>query len=497
MYVAITDDPRRPDVDNGDAMGTAPLTSVQIGEMDLEHFATVLSPSQFDEMRAGILRARRLFAGRRIWNVSSTARGGGVAEMLTTLLAYARGVAVDARWEVIGGSPEFFAITKRIHNRLHGFTGDGGALGAYEREVYEQTLSPSGEALAAKLADGELVILHDPQTAGLVPAVRACGVPVVWRCHVGIDESNELVRDTWRFLAPYVSMADATVFSRSAFVWEGLDPARVRIITPSLDAFAPKNQALAEPAVASIMAAAGLRRDEADEAPSFTRMNGRTELVRRAATLTEERPLLAGESFIAQVSRWDALKDPAGVIRSFAEHIAPRCDAHLLYAGPEVDGVCDDPEGAQVLEDVREQWSALAPDARERVHLATLPMSDPEENAAIVNALQRAATVVVQKSLAEGFGLTVAEAMWKARPVVASSVGGIKDQIENGCSGLLLEMPVDLATFGTAVRSLLDDRDSAAAMGAAARERVRERFLGPRALLDYLALLADLLPAGA
>jgi trehalose synthase len=461
--------------------------------MSLERFASVLLPEKLKELRAGILEARALFAGRTVWNVSSTACGGGVAEMLTTLLAYARGIDIDARWEVIGGDAAFFAVTKRIHNRLHGFAGDGGPLGEAERDLYERTLAPSGEALSEKIRSGDIVILHDPQTAGLVPAVRACGVPVVWRCHVGVDQPNALVRETWRFLERYVAAADAMVFSRTRFVWEGLDPARLAIITPSLDAFDPKNQQLDEPTVAAILAASGLRDDSPTAPPAFTRMDGTIDLVRRRATLIEERPLRAGESFVVQVSRWDALKDPRGVIEGFAEYIAPHCDAHLVYAGPDVEGVADDPEGALVLAAVRAQWEALPSEHRARIHLAVLPVADAQENAAIVNALQRAATVVVQKSLAEGFGLTVAEALWKARPVAASRIGGIQDQIEDGRSGLLLDHPSDLAPFGAAVRRLLDDRVAAGAMGIAARERVRDRFLGPRSLLDYLELLGSLL----
>jgi trehalose synthase len=474
-------------------MQASPLTSVDVGEMPLERFAGVLRPEQLDELRAGILEARTVFAGRTVWNVSSTARGGGVAEMLTTLLAYARGVGVDARWEVIGGDAAFFAVTKRIHNRLHGFAGDGGTLGEAERDIYEATLGASGEALSRMICSGDIVILHDPQTAGLVPAVHACGVPVVWRCHVGVDEPNALVRETWRFLEPYVVAADATVFSRMAFVWEGLDRARAAIITPSIDAFAPKNQLLDEPTVAAILAASGLRHDSPSAPPAFTRMDGTISLVRRRATLIEERPLRPAESCVVQVSRWDALKDPGGVVAGFAEYIAPHCDAHLVYAGPDVEGVADDPEAALVLDAVHEQWAALPRELRARIHLAMLPMADQQENAAIVNALQRASTVVVQKSLAEGFGLTVAEAMWKARPVAASRIGGIQDQIEHGRSGLLLDEPSDLALFGATVRRLLDDCVAAAAMGIAARERVRDQFLGPRSLLDYLELLGRLL----
>ena len=470
-----------------------PLSNVEVGELPLARFASLLAAEHYEQLSSGITRGRELFAGRTVWNVSSTARGGGVAEMLSTLLAYARGAGIDARWQVISGESDFFTMTKRIHNRLHGFDGDGGPLGEGERERYTQALEQGAQALASKLGPDDVVILHDPQTAGLVPAVRARGVPVVWRCHVGIDEPSDPVREAWRFLMPFVGDAHATVFSRPAFVWEGLDRDRVSIIAPSLDAFAPKNQDLGEPAVDAILAAAGLRAGCSDVDPAYERVEGQTALVARRARVTEGRPLQAHERYVAQVSRWDALKDHGGVIAGFAAHVAPHSDAHLICAGPEVEGVSDDPEGAAVLREVCEQWQQLPGDLRERVHVAVLPMDDWQENAAMVNALQRGASVVIQKSLAEGFGLTVAEAMWKSRPVAASRIGGIQDQIEDGRSGVLLDRPSDLEAFGAAVRGLLDDPDGARAMGEAARERVRERFLEPRSLLDYLTLLHTVL----
>jgi trehalose synthase len=178
--------------------------------------------------------------------------------------------------------------------------------------------------------------------------------------------------------------------------------------------------------------------------------------------------------------------------RGFAEHVAPQTDAHLVLAGPSVAHVTDDPEGLEVCQEVQREWESLPRGLAERVHLATLQMDDPEENAVVVNALQRRAQVVVQKSLAEGFGLTVAEAMWKGRPVVASAIGGIRDQIEDGVSGCLIQ-PEDLETFGARVRTLLQRPADAEAMGTRARERVRHEFLGSRHLLQYLQLLGTLL----
>jgi trehalose synthase len=217
-------------------------------------------------------------------------------------------------------------------------------------------------------------------------------------------------------------------------------------------------------------------------------MDGSKGAIEHEAEVLEEEPLQPDDRYVLQVSRWDRLKDPLGVIRGFAEHVAPHTDAHLVYAGPAVDDVADDPEGAEVLEQARELWHELPDEARARVHLATLPMDDLDENAAIVNALQRRATVVVQKSIAEGFGLTVAEAMWKERPVIGSRVGGIQDQIVDGVSGLLVD-PTDHTAVGRAIADLLGDPERAGEMGRRAHTRVGDEFLPPR----YLTRLLDLL----
>jgi trehalose synthase len=468
----------------------AGITSVDIGVFPLDRFESVLDEERMDEVREGAEHAREVLGDRTMWHVNSTARGGGVAEMLIALLPYARGAGVDARWVVIKGDQPFFKVTKRIHNLLHGSRGDGGDLGDVEREAYESALEPNARELAELVDDDDIVVLHDPQTAGLVPAVKETGARAVWRCHVGLDEPNDDARRAWEFLRGYVSQADAYVFSRDAFVWEDLDRDRGSIIAPSIDAFAPKNQDLSEDTVDAILAHTGIVCEPArGESPEFTRMDGSKGTIEHTAELLEEAPLELGDRYVLQVSRWDRLKDPLGVIRGFAEHVD---SAHLIYAGPAVDDVADDPEGADVLEEARGLWRSLPDDARARIHLATLPMDDLDENAAIVNALQRRATIVVQKSLAEGFGLTVAEAMWKGRPVIASRIGGIQDQIEDGRCGILLDDPSDLEAYGKAVSALLNDPDRAAKIGAAARERVKDRFLGTESLLQYLALIEPL-----
>jgi trehalose synthase len=457
-------------------------------------FRSALGPERFEELERGFERARALLAGRAVWNVNSTARGGGVVELLRPLVGYARGVGVDARWLVIEGTPAFYEVTKRIHNRLHGFAGDAGPLDERARRIYQEGLAANAAALADRLRPRDVVILHDPQTAGLVPALRPSTAAVIWRCHVGVDAPNELVREAWRFLQRYVVGADVCVFSRDTFAWEGISRDRVAIIAPTIDAFTPKNYDLTPAAVATILSSCGLiAGDGRAEPATFRRQDGTPGRVERRVELIEDEHLRAESPIVVQVSRWDALKDPIGVIRGFADHVPSETGCRLVYAGPSVDAVADDPEGAQVLRDAVSARALLPLDARRRIHLATLPMDDLEENAVIVNALQRHARVVAQKSIAEGFGLTVAEAMWKGRPVVASGVGGIADQIVDGESGILLADAHDLAAFGRALTALLTDQERAERLGRAARERVRERFLSARSLLDYLAVIERVL----
>jgi trehalose synthase len=401
---------------------------------------------------------------------------------------------VDVRWLTISGNPDFFKMTKRLHNHLHESEGDGGPLGPAEREVYEAALGEAADELDELVQPGDIVYIHDPQPAGLVPHVVANDVNVIWRCHVGVDNPGELARGAWDFLRRYVVDADAYVFSRERFVWEGLDADRIWIVPPSIDAFSPKNQDLEPNAVRAILAAIGVEEGDRSGRPLFQRFDGSQARVGRRADLVQDEPVPDDARLISQVSRWDRLKDPVGVLRSFADYV--KADgAHLLLAGPSVAGVSDDPEGAEVLEEVTASRADLPEDRRRRVHLASLPMDDVEENAAMVNAIQRRSDVVVQKSLAEGFGLTVAEAMWKARPMVASRVGGIQDQIEDGVSGVLIDDPTDLEAVAQAIDAFIADPGRAGEVGKAARQRVIDEFLGTRSLLQYMHLMEKLLSA--
>ena len=289
------------------------------------------------------LQISRLLAERTVWNVSSTSRGGGVAEMLQTMLAYGRGAGVDTRWLVIDGTPAFFATTKRLHNLLHGSAGDGGCLGHAERTVYLEVLAQALKPLRAVVRSGDVVVLHDPQTAGLVDGVRALGAHVVWRCHIGRDERNELTEAGWSFLREFVGGAEAFVFSRSEFTPSWVPNDRLFVIPPSLDPFSAKNAPLDDVEVAATLGMAGLVDPEGKRpsAVSFDRRDGsRGTLRAHSGLLLEGSPVPAYARTVLQVSRWDRLKDMTGVLSGFAEHVESLPDdVHLLLAGPDVDGV--------------------------------------------------------------------------------------------------------------------------------------------------------------
>jgi trehalose synthase len=473
--------------------GLAPRP-VDISPLSPARFRRLLDDEALQEFERGIAEAREVMQGRVIWNVNSTAVGGGVAEMLRSFLAYTRGAGIDVRWMVITGTPDFFRITKRIHNFLHGSPGDGGELGDAEAHIYRSVTAENAEHLAAATRPDDVVILHDPQTAGLAGRLKETGATVVWRSHIGAERPNELVELAWKFLAPYLDQADACIFSRRAYVPAWAKAVRTEVIQPSIDVFSPKNQDLGKEVVQSILSHVGLVVDRAtDVAPTFTRADGTPGRVDHfCEVLSTGPPPDFDDPLVVQISRWDRLKDPRGVMAGFADHVAPRSDAHLILAGPTVHAVADDPEGAETLDETEAAWRKLPHARRSRVHLACIPMIDYEENAAIVNALQRHATVVVQKSIEEGFGLTVAEAMWKARPVVASAVGGIKDQIEDGKTGLLLENPRDLMAFAEAVVRLLEDEKLATRIGRSAHEHVRQHFLANRHALQYISLFVSM-----
>jgi trehalose synthase len=375
--------------------------------------------------------------GLRVVHVNSTRQGGGVAEILGTLVPLMRALGLEVRWETVSGGPLFFECTKKLHNALQG---QPAVLTDALRKEYEATTRRNAEELADVLREADVVFIHDPQPAALIAQVPERRGKWIWRCHIDVSHPH---RPVWRFLRPFVERYDASVFSMPDFAQ--MLPHNVYLIPPSIDPLSEKNVDLPTDEVRRICGRLGL---------------------------DVERPLML------QVSRFDRFKDPVGVIEAYrlATTFAPTLQ--LVLAGGDAS---DDPEGDAVLAEVR----AAARDDPD-IHVLLLP---PDAHRTI-NALQRAADVVLQKSTREGFGLTVAEAMWKGKPVIGGDVGGIRLQVVNHHTGFLVSSPEGAALR---IRMLLSHRDLLADMGRKAREFVRESFLITRQLREYLTLMVALL----
>jgi len=377
-------------------------------------------------------------AGSRLLNVSSTAFGGGVAELVPTQVALMRDLGIDARWKLFEGSGDFFAVTKAAHNGLQG--GEVPWTTTMERTYLERIRANASEWSA----DFDFVLVHDPQPAALLTFVEDGSAHTgrwMWRCHIQLSQPQEAV---WRFFAAHVARYDAVIFTAQEFVQPGIT-GRVALIPPSIDPLAPKN------------------------APMDT--NSARAIVRSFGVDTE-RPI------VTQVSRFDPWKDPLGVIDAYRLVKRSVPTVQLVMIGSLAH---DDPEGMHYLE-LTERHRGGDPD----VHILT---NLQDVGQVEVNAFQRASDVILQKSLREGFGLTASEAMWKERPVVAGAVGGLKLQVRDGTSGYLVDTVEDCADR---TLELLHDPALRVRMGKAGREEVRRRFLSTREVEDHLNLMASL-----
>jgi trehalose synthase len=467
----------------GEALAEIPLET-----RDFEDLGRYLLMPMMQRVRVARQRAGELLGGRTVWMVNSAALGGGVAQMLRTLLPYWKGAGIDVRWVVLRGSAEFFRVTKRLHNHLHGEPGDGDVLGIEELTTLDQAALYHVEALTSLLSPGDVVVLHDPQTAAMSVPLERTGATVIWRCHIGIDHHNEYSRNAWRCLRPRLAGVRHFVFSRYASLPEWLGGPETSIVTPGIDPRSTKNLPMPYGAARAIVQQLGVAAGVPPAAaPRYARPDGSVATLATGPTVVDSDgpPDWGRDPVVVSLARWDRIKDPLGILDGFVERVVPATGAHLLLAGPDASQVADDPEAEAVFAGVRDRWRRLPPWARARVHLACFPLTPPEENAAMVNAIQRLAAVVVKKSVQEGFGLGVTEAMWKARPVVASAVGGHLEQVQHRNSGLLVD-PGDVAAFGDAIVELLRDPPLAARLGQAGRERVRALFLNDRHFVRWI-----------
>lgn len=387
----------------------------------LDDYILIVGQSVIDELK---LLAERL-KDKTVLHVNSTALGGGVAEILNRMVPLLNELGVKSRWEVIKGGEQFFDVTKKIHNALHG---KSELLTRNDFEIFLENTEKNAQEFNA---NADIVMIHDPQPIGLIQ--KKAGNRWIWRCHVDVSKPDP---GAWNFLQKFILQYDGVVFSAPNFA-QPL-PIRQFLISPSIDPLSDKNRELEPEVISSVLEKYGIPQDK---------------------------------PIVTQISRFDRLKDPLGVIEAYLM-VKKYVDCRLILAGGTAH---DDPEGIQVYQEVMEK-ACQDPD----IHVILLPHNDLE-----VNALQRASTVIVQKSIKEGFGLTVTEALWKAKPVVASHVGGIPLQVTHKYSGLLCHS-IEGATFS--IKQLLHSPEYAARLGKNGREHVRNNFLLTRHLRDYLLL---------
>lgn len=467
---------------------------VEITQVDVPVPAAL--PASGDRVVAA---ARDALAGRTVWHVNTTAVGGGVAELLRSTLPRHQRAGIDARWLVMRAGPDFFGITKQLHHLFHDSDGGGRELAGAEFETYERTTREAAVQAQRLMTPGDVVLLHDPQTLGMAPPLRQAGMRVAWRSHIGTSRPGPAVAAAWRFLTPFLPAPLCTVFSLPEYVPPGLTAARVRIIAPTIDETSDKCRPMAEAEIRDVLTAIGLA--GAPAPPGHGLDAALTAYAAHRVRVWQDEPLDLGVPALLQLARWDPLKDMAGTLTAFARHIAPVTGAHLVLAGPDPADIADDPENLAVFAAVLRARAALPDATRRRVHLVALGLADDDAelraNALVVNALQRHASVIAQKSLEEGFGLAVAEAMWKSRPLVATAVGGIGLQVTHGVTGLLVADPADLETFGRQTARLLGDPVLRRTLGRAAHDHCAAHYLAAREFHDLARLYLDLCGAGA
>jgi len=484
--------------------------------VEIEHPQTLDDYEAIAHLAAGARQLREdaapvapRMAGRTVWMVSSTAKGGGVAEMLPGLVRLLRDVGVATRWAVIETDrPEFFQLTKRIHNLIHG-EGDP-RLSGEDRDLFEAANRDNADRLAPFLNPGDVLIVHDPQPMPIAGLLRErVEVHAVWRCHIGLDFETSATRAAWEFLEPYGAAYGRAVFSAPEYVPAFLE-GRASIIAPGIDPLSSKNRDMHVHEVVRVLANSALTPTTGPVLrPPFGHLANRLQPdgTFRPAIWPEDIGLLV-RPILTQISRWDRLKGFLPLLHAFAtmkrrihsddKRFAPlhqrRLEiARLVLAGPEPEGVADDPEAAGVLEDLKRACLALDHATQADIAIVTLPMRAPRENALMVNALQRASSIVVQNSLREGFGLTVAEAMWKRIPVLSDSRAcGPRQQVRDGIDGRLVRDPEDTDELADALVDVLTDSARADVWGHAARRHVHDRFLVFNQLSAWLKVLEEL-----
>ena len=445
--------------------------------------------------------------GRKLWMVNSTAKGGGVAEMMGTIVGMLRELGVPTEWAVIGTErTEFFLLTKQIHNMIHG--AGNSKISAEHRELYDLVSRELADEFRERISKDDILVIHDPQPLGMGALLKKeLGVPAMWRCHIGLDDQTPQTKAVWEFLRPHVETYDHTVFTAPEYVPEFLH-GHFSLIFPALDPMSHKNEHLSAHALARVLCNAGLMREH-NPVPTqtfpFTAERLQPDGTLGPATSPEEIGLLY-RTVITQISRWDKLKGWEPLLEAFTnlkrrakngglkltDDQRRRIDsARLVMAGPETAAVADDPEAAEVLKALCSTYCELEPEIQRDVALLSLPMGSSRINALMVNALQRCSSIIVQNSIQEGFGLTVTEAMWKRIAVMGSTACGIRHQIRDGVDGCLVQDSSSAEAVERVLLEMLNDEEMCETYALSAQRRANDEFLVFAQVRHWLEVLTE------
>jgi trehalose synthase len=471
-----------------------------IEKIEINNMLTLDEFANFPHLTSSVLELQAEAAtivhklrGKTVWMVNSTARGGGVAEMLPMLIHMIRELGVNINWLVLNSdNTKFFQVTKRIHNMIHGSGFPG--FTHEERKIYESVNKENVDELMQFVKEGDVVVVHDPQPMALGKFLRdKIDVKTIWRCHIGLDVSNENTRSAWEFLKPYADSYDLGVFTAPEYIPPYMT-GKAKIITPAIDPLSDKNKDLSPHKLIGILCNSGII---PERHPVVT--NGFENRVMRLqadgryapATIPDEIGILYRPT-IFQVSRWDHLKGFKPLLDAFVHlkcsvrnNMKNISNAHrrrmelarLVLAGPDPSSIQDDPEGQEVLLELSAAFRSIKPDIQRDIVLLTLPMQSRKENALMVNALHRCSSIVVQNSLQEGFGLTCTEAMWKAIPVLVSNACGLRQQVRDKIDGRMVYSANDKKEIANLINYMLSEPSKREQWGLSAKKRVLHEFL--------------------
>jgi trehalose synthase len=458
---------------------------------------------------------------KRLIMINSTATGGGVAEMLPRLMYLIKYFNINVVWKVLKTDiTEFFTLTKKIHNFIHGENPSKleVSFSREEKILYEKVNEDNAKELINFLQPGDIVMIHDPQPCSLIKFIRqkfkSCEVPCYWRCHIGYDRETKETKAAWNFLEEYVKMYDLTVFSTKEYV-PNFAP-NPRIVSPSLHPLDYKNKNLRFPEITNILKKSGIIPYKSDFMTKNEEYEHKVKIYDpfvKSFVIPSESETMSQFGFterpiIFQISRWDALKGWSELLDAFvyiknnlenldlikSEKVRKYCDRMaLVMAGPDCSKVSDDPEGAIVLKNLMDKIDALPEQHKSSVALLNLPLNVRYENALMVNALQRISSIVVQNSIKEGFGLTLTEALWKQVPCIGTTACGLRAQIKDGENGLIIEDPRDYKSVANKILEMISlPEDTKEMLVKNAKMGVIDNFLIYKQMFSYLSFANEL-----